>query len=184
MQSIPGAQVGLPLLPNRAYYQACVGAWTGRVELEITDRAKLRRAHLTPWDRARVWAMVLGSRVLGRARMDTTVTMTSDHEVVHTTRLSTLGLPTLVTREVIDLDLDGARARITTMQRFFPLYWPTRIEGPFDVTIDDAATKATYDLRFLGVPLRQTGEREGNDRVTLVQETEWSRSVQRLVRVL
>ena len=51
------------------------------------------------------------------------------------------------------------------------------------LSIDASATRATYNLMFLGCPMRQTGEREGMDRVTLVQETDWSRSVQRLGRI-
>lgn len=150
--------------------------------MTITDPVALRRARLAPFDRARLSAMLLGARLFGAPRFETSVVVTGPAEVVHTTRFGFLGLPTFTSREVIALDDDGTSGRITIVQRFFPLYWPARTEGPFPVTVDPTATKARYELAFLGCPMLQTGTRDG-DRVTLVQETAWMRSVQELTRV-
>ena len=167
--------------PNRAYYEACVGRWRGRLELAITDPDRLREAKLSRLDRARLSSMILSARLFGPPRFETSVVVTGPSEVVHTTRFGFLGVPTFASREVIRLDPDGTNAEITIVQRFFPLFWPARTEGPFHVEVDRAATTASYDLVFLGCPMRQTGRRDG-DHVTLVQETDWMRSVQELTR--
>lgn len=169
--------------PNVAYYRACVGAWRGVFTLTMTDPDALARAPLSALDRLRFAGMRLGLRVLGTVPFSTTVTFTAPHEVVHTTRIGGFGPPWFVSRETLALGADGRSASIRIRQRLPPLFVPAREDGPFAVAIDAEARRATYDLVFLGCPMRQLGERVSDDEVVLTQETAFSRSVQRLARV-
>lgn len=161
--------------PHRTYFRACVGSWRGAFELEVTDEAALRDAPLSLADRLRLAMLRLSARVAGPARFETTVRMQSHDVVVHTTRVRALGMPGFLSREVLTLEPDGHRVSLTLTQRVFPLFWPAQTLGPLPATVDATATRAEYELRFLGCALRQRTERDG-DLVVLSQETSWSRA--------
>ncbi len=169
--------------PHRAYYRACVGAWRGRFELTVTDERALRDAPLSLADRMRFFMMRLAIRLFGAPGFATSVSLEGESAVIHTTRIFQFGMPWFVSRERITLDPDGERGSITITDRLLPLFVPARVTGPFPVKVEADARHASYELVFLGCPMKQTGEIVDDDHVTLVQTTAFSRSVQRLARV-
>jgi hypothetical protein len=159
---------------SRTYYRACVGRWSCTLDLAITDWEAYRAARLSALDRLRV-----RSSLLMPARFSTTVAMPADDTVIHTTRVTSMGVPALVSREVIKLDPDGARFALEVEQRDAPLFLLRRWRG--HGFVDTTGTRATYHLELFGIPMLQTTLRE-EDLVIVTQETEFSRGVQRLVR--
>ncbi|UJR82776.1 hypothetical protein [Sandaracinus amylolyticus] len=164
------------MTPALSYYRACAGAWRGDVTFAITDPTRFAAASLSALDRARVRATVSIP-----ARIETTVEVTSEREVLHTTRITQLGMPSLVGHEVITLRDDGRTFTMRVHHRMAP-FFVARESGPFEGEVDQDGRRATYHLALFGVPMRQVGARDG-DRVTLVQTTDWSTSEQRLTRV-
>jgi hypothetical protein len=162
--------------PTRRYYGACVGAWRGAVTFRITDEARFRAAPLAWLDRLRVRGAAVAS-----ARIATTVAFLAHDEVLHTTRISAMGLPSLVGHEILKLDPDGVRFTFTLAHRFFPTFGSRR-SGPFDGEVDPTGTRATYRVAFFGYPMTQTGTLLDPDHVTLAQTTDWSESEQQLTR--
>ncbi|AKF04622.1 hypothetical protein [Sandaracinus amylolyticus] len=162
--------------PALSYYRACAGAWRGDVTFAISDPARFAAASLSAIDRARVRATCAI-----RARIDTSVTVLSEREVLHTTRITQLGMPSLVGREVITLREDGRTFTMHVHHRMAP-FFVARESGPFEGEVDADGRRATYHLALFGVPMLQVGSRDG-DHVTLVQTTAWSTSDQRLARV-
>ena len=131
------------------YFQANEASWSGPFTLRLTDPAQLR-AERGLLD-ALSWRLLSWLPCL---RMDTSVTVRSPTEVHHTTRLR-WGPLTLMAGEE-DLVLDGASLSMGGESR--------TILGQRDAlsatgTVDEASVCATYTLRWLGMDLRQTGER-------------------------
>jgi hypothetical protein len=123
--------------------------------MSFADRLSLRV--LSAWPR---W--------LGGVYLDTTVSWGDGAEVVHTTVVRWLGIPLQRSTEMFLLDPEG---RSFTVQG--------GISGAGSV--DESSTRAEYELRWLGVAIRQHTVREP-DLVTVHQEGPGFRGVQELVR--
>ncbi|RLB49848.1 MAG: hypothetical protein DRJ42_20145 [Deltaproteobacteria bacterium] len=173
--------------PNDDYYRACEGAWRCPLDFSITDRAAFWRCRMGWLNRLRVLSLVLWPSWLGRFYLDTSVVCPSGPEsvqvdlVVHTTRVSWLGLGVLTSRELIELDPDGRSFVLRGTRTMWPTFWKREpFVGPG--VVDESGTRASYDFTWFGTDLKQSTVADG-DLVVVTQETEWSHGVQKLVRI-
>lgn len=140
--------------PALLYYRANEGSWAGTFRLRVTDAGALRaeRGWLEAWS----WRLLA---LLPGLRMRTTVTVRSETEVGHTTRLSWGPVAMMWGEE--ELVLDGASV---TMEG-----WNKTVLGQTDqlratATVSEDGMRAEYALTWLGMAVRQTGERlEGGE---------------------
>jgi len=168
------------LPPNQAYYRACAGRWACRLGGDVRDFSALRGAvglinalSLVTLSR---WPPFLGTPVL-----KTSVAFEDSGDVVHTTAVTWLGVPLVRSREVITLDQDGTRLRMSGQSRFLVAPWRVEcVEGVGE--IDASTTRATYQLQLMGTQMLQTTERS-DDAVTLTQTMPGYAAVQPLERV-
>ena len=123
--------------------------------MSFADRLSLRV--LSAWPR---W--------LGAIYLDTTVACRDGAEVVHTTVVRWLGIPLQRSIETFLLDPEG---------RSFTVRGGMSGSG----SVDESSTRAQYELRWLGVSIRQHTVRE-QDVVTVHQQGPGFRGVQALVR--
>jgi len=167
-------------LANHAYYHACVGRWACAFTPEVSDFGALRRA-LGTAAALGLWAMTRWPACLGASRLHTTVSYAPGGDVMHTTRVTWLGLPLMRSRELITLDPDGRHLRVRGESRSSVTPWrKDRIEATGEVST--ATTRASYSIRFMGAEMLQTAERDA-ERVTLTQELPGYRVIAPLGRV-
>ncbi len=155
-----------PPAPNHAYYQACHGAWRGRVCLRISHGKTLRSA-LGWMDVFSVYVMAFWPGWLGRFYLHTTVVYDPAGSVLHTTTIRWLGIPLLRSVESLALHDDGAGFDLqgTSSATFTP--W-RRLAMTGTGSVDCTATRATYQCTWLGTALHQVTHRVG-DVVTVQQ---------------
>jgi hypothetical protein len=149
--------------PAPRYYTSLVGAWEGRFRIRITSRPELAR-------------LPLATRFIGNAAhlagaMSMKTTLDGEgRSFRHTTHVSAFGLEQFTTDEAIELDSDGRTFRMSGVQR-------PRVGKPetYDAhgSIDETATRATYELTWLGCPLVQR-TRIVTEGLELTQDTSWS----------
>ena len=169
------------MTPALRYYRALVGAWSGRFTLTITDPRAFREG-AAPWLTKLGLAPVALVPRLGVATMATTLQPQGDGDSPtfrHTTRVSRWGVTLFATDEVISLGDDGRSIHMSGSQRMGPGgAEPYESEGE----VDEAATRATYRILWVGEPLVQRTAivPEG---LELSQETRWSRAMVLLRRV-
>lgn len=155
-------------LPNHRYYRECAGVWRSVVSMTITDAAALSTSGMRLADRASLRLMSMWPAFLGRFHLHTTVTYDAGGEVLHTTVVRWLGIPLQRSVETIVLDPDGRRFTVRG--------------GMIGTgTMDETGTRASYELRWLGVTLTQTTMREP-DVVTVTQRGPGFGGVQKLLR--
>jgi hypothetical protein len=155
--------------PARVYYEACVGKWRAPVSITVTDPAALLGSGLSRLDRLSVRLLSVWPSWLGRIYLDTTVSLSGDSEVVHTTVVRWMGLPLQTSVETFTLDPDGHRFTVSGGMTGFG-------------AIDPTATEGDYTLTWLGMKMRQRTIREA-DRVTVHQEGPGFRGHQELLRL-
>ena len=166
--------------PNHDYFRACEGSWACRFSVEVTDFTALRRA-VGLLNAGGLALLARWPGFLGTPRFRTSVAYDPSGQVVHTTRISWLGLPLARSREVLELDVDGRG--VTFLGEFRFLMAPWRVERVEAVgEVDETASRASYTIQFLGAEMAQSAERLA-DRVTLTQTLPGYRAVQRLERV-
>lgn len=167
--------------PNRSYYRAVEGAWSGPLDLAITDWPAFRRTAMPLGERLRLLAMLASARLFGACRLDTTVDA-SGEAVVHTTRVSKWGLTLMRSTEWLTLDANGRDLSMRIAMRYWPTLWRERITVA-PATVDAAGRRADYRIPWCGTEMRQRGERDAaGTGVVLTQETPFSRGVQVLRR--
>lgn len=169
-------------LPNRAYYRSVEGRWRGTLDFAITDWAAFRGCPMSLADRLRMLSMALSARLVGPARLETSVDAGGD-EVVHTTRVSKWGLTFMRSTEWLALAANGRDLTMRIDLRLAPTPWRVRAIPPSPARVDEAARHASYRFPWFGAEMRQEAERSADgDTVTLTQETPYSRGVQVLRR--
>ena len=167
--------------PNRAYYRAVEGAWSGPLDLAITDWRAFRRTAMPLGERLRLLAMLATTRLFGVCRLDTSVDAAAE-VVVHTTRVSKWGLTLMRSTEWLTLDANGRDLSMRIAMRYWPTLWRERITVA-PATVDAAGRRADYRIPWFGTEMRQRGERDADGTgVVLTQETAFSRGVQVLRR--
>lgn len=141
--------------PFARYYRLHHGRWRGELRFWITDERALRAAAIPTIDRARIRAMAAISRALGFVWIHTRVDCDAlgDGRVLHETRLSRAGVTLLVGREVISPRADGRSGTLRIDHRFPP--FGARAWDDGEVTVDEIAAGAVYDLPWIGGRLRQ-----------------------------
>jgi hypothetical protein len=142
--------------PNHTYYRGCAGVWRSPVSMAISDAGELSRSGMRLADRLSVRLMAIWPPFLGRFELCTTVAFDAADEVLHTTVVRWLGIPLQRSVETIALDPDGRRVTV-------------RGGMTGSGTMDEAGTRASYELHWLGVPVRQSTQRE-LDVITVRQE--------------
>jgi hypothetical protein len=172
-------------LPNRAYYRAVAGRWSGALDLAITDWPAFRRSPLSLMDRGRLLSLLLAARLFGPFRLETGVDASAagGGAIVHTTRVAKWGITFMRSVERIALSADGRSAAMRIEMRVAPTLWKARVESDTPVAIDAAGRRASYRFTWFGVPLQQEAARNADGTVvTLVQTTSFSRGEQHLRR--
>lgn len=137
-----------------AYYRANEGSWAGVFRLRVTDPGALRGARGAL--EALSWRLLA---LLPGLRMHTTVTVRSPTEVGHTTRLAWGPLALMWGEE--ELVLDGVSV---TMRGWNRTVLGHRDELEATATVSEDGRRAEYALRWLGMAVRQTGERFADGR--------------------
>lgn len=145
-----------------------MGRWRAPVQITITDPGALRSSGMSFADRLSLRMLSAWPRWLGAVYLDTTVACGDGGEVVHTTVVRWLGIPLQRSTETFLLDPAG---------RSFTVRGGMSGSGK----VDESSTHAEYELRWLGVSIRQHTVREP-DLVTVHQEGPGFRGVQELVR--
>jgi hypothetical protein len=138
------------------YYDGLVGAWEGRLSLEIT-------ADRVPWLRRLVaWTFRVGPVMRTTLARDGAAWR-------HTTHVSWLGLRGFYSEETI------APAETGFVMAGTQWFSPGRGE-PYSCpgAVSDDASGATYHLQWLGEPMTQR-TRVVPDGLAITQETSWSR---------
>jgi len=152
-----------PSTPASRYYTALIGRWDGRLRFRITDRGALARMP------ARTRLLGLASHFGGFLRMRTTLEG-SGRAFRHTTEVRAWGVAAFTTEEVIELGDDGRSLRMSGTQR-------ARFGAPETYvalgSIDEDATRATYEIPWLESPLVQR-TRIVPEGLELTQDTPWS----------
>ena len=171
--------------PNRAYYRSVEGRWSAPLDLAITDWRAFREAPMSLVDRLRLLSMVAATRLIGPARLETSVDASQADRgvVIHTTRVRKWGMTFMRSVEHITLGTDGQTVSMRIEMRLAPAPWRVRVEPAAPAMVDADGSRASYRFTWFGTAMRQEAERsaDGNT-VTLVQVTDFSRSVQILRR--
>ncbi len=170
-------------LPNDDYYQRCVGSWRCPMNFAVTDWRGFWGSKMSWLDRVRVLSLALWPSRLIRFYLSTTVSrLPGKHseDVLHTTRVSCLGVGFMKSTERIELDPGGREFQLTGTRSMWPTFW---VNEPFAAPgeVDAEASQATYDFSWFGTSLKQTTV-ASEDLVLVTQETAWSLGKQRLVR--
>lgn len=124
-----------------------------------------------------MWFMDLVSRRLATLMMSTTIDHASQghqNEVLHTTRMSNLGITLFRSRETIRLDDDGHSFRMTGTQAFFPRLWKATDWVAHGAVATDH-DGAVYHIPFFGVILEQRTRMTPQD-LEVIQTTPFSRA--------
>lgn len=154
------------------------------MRMRITDPRRLRASALSMAGRLSVWSMVMMSRCYWLPVFSTTVDSTNrtrHNQILHTTRISILGITLFRGQETILLDDDGQSFRMKGTQSLFPLFWKkTRWEAHGAVSGDHDG--AVYHIPFFGEMLDQH-TRMTRDGLLMVQTTPFSRAVILLQRL-
>src|SRR5688572_16599680 len=142
--------------PHHRYFRAKEGHWRGKVRFEITDPQRLRASPLRLRDKWSMWSMALISR-LSPLVLSTTVDYARQghqNEVLHTTRMSNLGITLFRSQETILFDDDGHSFRMTGRQAFFPRLWKATEWAAHGAVAADH-DGAVYHIPFFGVVMEQ-----------------------------
>jgi hemin uptake protein HemP len=158
--------------PHHRYFRAKEGHWRGKVRFEIINPQRLRASPLRLLDKWSMWSMALVSR-----RLSTTVDYASQgrrDEVLHTTRMSNLGITLFRSQEAILLDDDGHSFRVTGTQAFFPRLWKATAWAAHGAVAADH-DGAVYHIPFFGVIIEQH-TRMTPQGLEVIQTTPFSRA--------
>lgn len=139
----------------------------------LTSRAELKRLP------ARTRLTANGAHLVGAMWIQTTLAG-GDRSYRHTTRVRAWGVEAFTTEEHIELSDDGRTLRMSGVQRL-RLGRPEAYEATG--SIDETATRATYELTWLGGPLVQR-TRIVSEGLELTQDTAWSHAEVLLIRKL
>jgi len=161
---------------HHRYFRAKEGHWRGKVRFEITDSQQLWASPLRWLDKWSMRSIALASRLTNLV-LSTTVDYSGQghrSEVLHTTRMSNLGVTLFRSRETIQLDDDGHSFRMTGTQAFFPRLWKATEWAAHGAVAQDH-DGAVYHIPFFGVGMEQ------HTRMTLhgldvIQTTPFSRA--------
>lgn len=174
----------VPDLPNLAYYRANHGRWRSPFAFAITDWRAFRAAPMTRLERWKLRLIACVPKLVGPLEFDTTMDCETARErgqVLHTTRLSKWGISLYRAAEVFTLNPNGTDVLITREERSWPTFRRARESGQSRGAVDPTGAVATYVFPFFGTLMKQTVTIEANG-VRVVQETDWSRGEQLLVR--
>jgi len=143
-----------------------VGSWKSPLSIDITDRTRLRQqlGWLNAWS---LLCLARWPRFLGTWYLKTTVAYDPGGQVEHTTRFTLLGIPVVSSIETIQIEEDGTHFSLTGWSRDLFTPWqrkPVTGQGH----LDSSATHASYTIQWMGAPVEQKTERDGQ-RVTLTQ---------------
>ena len=122
-------------------------------------------------------SMALASRRMSALVLSTTVDYASrghQNEVLHTTRMSSLGVTLFRSREAILLDADGHSFRVTGAQAFFPRLWKTT-EWVAHGAVAADHDGAVYNMPFFGDAMEQH-TRMTPEGLEVIQTTAFSRA--------
>ncbi len=157
-----------------------VGRWRAPFAMQITNPAALRASPVGWFDRLSLAVGVPLTRWVGPALLQTSVVIEPDGVVLHTTRVSKLGIPLFVSTERFDLDPNGRDGRLRGHQRTAP--WFRAVPQTGSVTVDADAKGAVYDVGFAGDRVKQVTRVDGPDALILTQTTAWWWAEARLQR--
>lgn len=157
--------------PASRYYASLVGSWEGSFRVRITNRAELSRLPMLTWLTGNA------AHLSGAMWMQTTLEG-EGRSYRHTTRVRAWGVTSFTTEEDIELADDGRTLRMTGVQT--PRFGKAE---RYDATgsIDEGATRATYEITWLGSPLVQR-TRIVTEGLELTQDTSWSHAEVLLAR--
>lgn len=164
----------LPDAPHHRYFRTKEGRWRGKIRFELTDPRGLRGSSLSLMDKWSLRSLSLASR-LSVLTLTTTVDYARRrhrNEVLHTTRVSNLGVPVYRSEEAIFLEDDGRTFRIEGREAFFPFLRSAGWVGEGAVATD---RDAAYRIPCFGLTMEQE-TRMTADGLEVTQRTAFSRA--------
>ena len=162
---------------HHRYFRAKEGRWRGRVGFEITSPERLQASPVRSLDRWSMRSMALVSRRLSSLVLSTTVDYASrgeQNEVLHTTRMSSLGITLFRSQEAILLGDDGLSFRVRGAQAFFPRLWKATDWVAHGAVAADH-DGAVYHMPFFGETMEQH-TRMTPQGLEVIQTTPFSRA--------
>ena len=157
--------------PHHRYFRAKEGHWRGKIRFELTDPRGLRASSMPPADQWSLRCLSLASR-LSALVLDTTVECRG-YAVLHTTRVTNLGVPVYRSAETILLEEDGRSFRVEGREGFFPFLRQADWIGRGAVAADHDG--AAYQLPCFGLAMEQTTRMTAAG-LAVVQHTAFSRA--------
>jgi len=161
--------------PHHHYFRAKQGHWRGKIRFVLTDPRGLRASSVRWADKWSLRTLSVASRLSGLV-LKTTVDYTSRghlDEVLHTTRVTNLGMPVYRSAETIFLGGDGNGFRIEGRESFFPFLrsadWAA--EGAVAADHDGAA----YRIPCFGLTMEQV-TRTSPEGLEITQRTAFTRA--------
>lgn len=137
--------------PNLIYFNRNAGEWNWAAHLEIKSWVEFQKSPLSIFNKLRVMGLVLAQMMLGHFQMWTKVEFGEDQsEVRHSTRIKKWGLSWYRSEKIFTLDPDGHGILLQGSEYFWPaLFRPAPFKSQEGI-VDSSATKATYQMPFLG----------------------------------
>jgi hypothetical protein len=141
----------IPDALHHRYFRAKDGHWRGRIRFRLTDPRGLRASSLSLADKWSLRCMSLASH-LSALTLKTSVECRGD-DVLHTTRVTNLGVLIYRSAETIVLEDDGRSFRVEGREGFFPFLRGADWNGQGAVADDHDG--AVYQLPCFGLVMEQ-----------------------------
>jgi hypothetical protein len=176
-------------LDSQVYYFVIgAGDWAGDFRLRITDWRKLRRASIGLKNLFLVTSMHLILRLLGTARMISTVTALPDQgpagEATNLVRISKLGFTLYLLWERYKLHPDGTNVTVVSNERFGPVPFLFRETKEAPARIKGRGMGAIYEIPLLGDNwIGDYTVRSDRNHIDAQLECPWSLVEERMIRV-
>ena len=161
----------IPDAVHHRYFRAKDGHWRGKIRFRLTDPRKLRVSSMPPADQWSLRCLGLASR-LSALVLHTTVEC-RENDVLHTTRVTNLGVPVYRSAETILLEEDGRSFRVEGREGFFPFLRRADWSGRGAAAADHDG--AAYQLACFGLAMEQE-TRMTPAGLAVVQRTAFSRA--------
>jgi hypothetical protein len=161
----------LPDAVHHRYFRANDGHWRGKIRFRLTDPRGLRARSMPLADKWSLRCLSLASRL--SALVLTTTVECRGHDVLHTTRVTNLGVPVYRSAETILLEEDGRSFRVEGREAFFPSLRRADWSGRGMVAADHDG--AAYQIPCFGLAMEQE-TRVTPAELEVVQRTPFSRA--------
>lgn len=138
--------------PSETYFFRSRGEWNWRVNFEVTSWFALWTSELSFMNKIRLTAFMLSQVVFGPFYMWTmTDFKEGSNEVLHFTKIKKWGFTYMKSKKSFLLEPDGLSLRVEGVEGHWPITKRTSSFQPMLGSVDATATRATYQMPFMGI---------------------------------